>query len=107
LESEVRVDLRNCRIGNIGPKRLDRCLTCRTCVSVCPASGLVPIPGADAGWDPRKAILALALGREQEVIDSKWPWVCTLCGRCQYQCPREIPRVKAFRACRTRRDRNW
>jgi hypothetical protein len=38
------------------------------------ANDLVP------GWNPRKAIRAIALGLEQEVTDSKWPWVCTLGG---------------------------
>jgi L-lactate utilization protein LutB len=41
---------------------------------------------------------------EQEVIDSKWAWVCTLCGRCQYQCPMGIQLLKTFRACRTARE---
>jgi Fe-S oxidoreductase len=105
LESEVR-DIKDCMILNISPTMADRCFTCRTCVNACPASGLVPIPGSDAGWDPRKAILAIALGREQEVIDSKWPWVCTLCGRCQSQCPMGMQLVKIFRACRTLRERD-
>ncbi|MBW1744478.1 MAG: oxidoreductase, partial [Deltaproteobacteria bacterium] len=58
----------------VSPELADNCFTCGTCASGCPATGLVP------GWDPRKAIRAIALGLEQEVIDSKWPWVCTLCG---------------------------
>jgi L-lactate utilization protein LutB len=43
---------------------------------------------------------------EQEVIDSKWAWVCTLCGRCQYQWPMNIQLLKTFRACRTARERD-
>jgi len=87
-------------IGGIGPELADRCYTCGTCSGGCPATNLVP------GWDPRKAIRAIAFGLEQEVIDSKWPWVCTLCGRCQYQCPMGIQLLKTFRACRTARDRD-
>ncbi|UCD31078.1 MAG: 4Fe-4S dicluster domain-containing protein, partial [Desulfobacterales bacterium] len=56
--------------------------------------------------DPRKAIRAIALGLEQEVIDSKWPWVCTLCGRCQYACPMGVQLLRTFRACRTERERD-
>ena len=102
----MRADRPNGRILDFGPEMANRCSACRACVNVCPASGLVPLPGADTGWDPYQAILALASGGEQEVIDSKWPWVCTLCGRCQYQCPLGIPLVKAFRACRSARERD-
>ncbi|MFH1092484.1 MAG: 4Fe-4S dicluster domain-containing protein [Pseudomonadota bacterium] len=79
---------------------LDLCFTCGTCSGGCPATGLVP------GWDSRKAIRALAYGMTQEVVDSKWPWVCTLCGRCQYACPMTVQLLKVFRACRTLRARD-
>jgi dimethylglycine catabolism B len=97
---EIKVDRKHRKIGNIAPELADRCYTCGTCAGGCPATGLVP------GWDPRKAIRAIVFGMEQEVIDSKWPWVCTLCGRCQYQCPMGIQLMKTFRACRTLRDRD-
>ena len=82
------------------PEMADVCFTCGTCTSGCPATGLVP------GWDPRKAIRAIVLGLEQEVIDSKWPWVCTLCGRCQYACPMGVQLIKTFRTCRILRERD-
>lgn len=84
----------------VAPEQADRCLACGTCTGVCPASESVP------GWDARKAIRALALGLEQEVIDSAWPWVCTLCGRCEYNCPMGVELVKTFRACRGARERD-
>ena len=102
----MRAERQDGRILDFGPEMADRCSVCRACVDVCPASGLVPMPGSDTGWDPCKAVLAIAFGREQKVIDSKWPWVCTLCGRCQYQCPMGVPFVKAFHACRTARKRD-
>ena len=97
---EVKIDRKNRRIGSIAPELADRCFTCGTCSGGCPATGLVP------GWDARKAIRAIVFGMEQEVIDSKWPWVCTLCGRCQYGCPMGIQLMRAFRTCRTLRDRD-
>ncbi len=103
---EIRVDRKTRNIGNIAPEMADRCFTCGTCGGGCPATGLVPIPGTETGWDPRKAIRAIVFGMEQEVIDSKWPWVCTLCGRCQYQCPMGIDLLRTFRACRTLRARD-
>ncbi|MGQ9921711.1 MAG: 4Fe-4S dicluster domain-containing protein [Desulfobacca sp.] len=84
----------------ITPEQADRCLACGTCTGVCPASESVP------GWDARKAIRALALGLEQEVVESTWPWVCTLCGRCEYNCPMGVELVKTFRACRGARARD-
>ncbi|MBW2567355.1 MAG: 4Fe-4S dicluster domain-containing protein [Deltaproteobacteria bacterium] len=84
----------------LDPEWANICFTCGTCVSACPATGLVP------GWDPRTALRAIALGLEQEVIDSKWPWVCTLCGRCQYKCPQGAELLKTFRKCRTVRARD-
>ncbi len=88
------------RLFDISPEMANVCLTCGACSSGCPATGLVP------GWDPRKAIRAIVLGMEQEVVDSKWPWVCTLCGRCQYVCPMGVLLLKTFRACRIARDRD-
>ncbi len=84
----------------VQPELTDRCFACGTCVGVCPAADSVP------GWDPRRALRAIALGFEDEVIDSKWPWVCTLCGRCQYNCPMGIELVKIFRTCRGLRERD-
>ena len=91
---------RKSRKAGADPEMADVCFTCGTCASGCPATGLVP------GWDPRKAIRAIVLGLEQEVIDSKWPWVCTLCGRCQYACPMGVQLIKTFRTCRILRERD-
>jgi len=103
----VTIDRKNRKIGNIAPELADRCYTCGTCSGGCPATGLVPIEGVEgATWDARKAIRSIVFGMEQEVIDSKWPWVCTLCGRCQYQCPMGIQLMRTFRAARTARQRD-
>ncbi|OEU47590.1 MAG: Fe-S oxidoreductase [Desulfobacterales bacterium C00003060] len=65
---------------------LNYCLTCGSCSSTCPVSDT---PGME-GWDPRKALRMLALGLVQEVVDSKFPWVCTGCGKCVHNCPMDI-----------------
>ncbi len=84
----------------VAPELADRCLACGTCIGSCPATESVP------GWDARKAMRALALGLEEEVVDSKWPWVCTMCGRCEYNCPQGVKLTKTFRACRGARERD-
>ena len=99
MQDPITIDRKNRKLGT-SPELADVCFTCGTCASGCPATNLVP------GWDPRKAIRAIALGLEQEVIDSKFPWVCTLCGRCEYACPMGVKLLATLRGCRTLRERD-
>ncbi len=62
---------------------LNLCLTCGACASGCPATGL-------DGMDPRKFLRMAALGMDEEIKKSDWPWMCTMCQRCIYVCPMEI-----------------
>lgn len=62
---------------------LNLCLTCGTCSGGCPITGTEGMEG----WDTRKVLRMLALGLIDEVVDSKFPWLCTGCGRCAAACP--------------------
>lgn len=62
---------------------LNACLTCGACSSGCPATGL-------ANMDPRKFLRMAALGMDEEIAKSDWPWMCTMCMRCIYVCPMKI-----------------
>lgn len=62
---------------------LNLCLTCGACSSGCPATGL-------EGMDPRKFLRMAALGMDDEILKSNWPWMCTMCQRCIYVCPMKI-----------------
>ncbi len=62
---------------------LDLCLTCGACASGCPATGLDEM-------DPRKFLRMAALGMDEEIAKSDWPWMCTMCQRCIYVCPMKI-----------------
>ena len=62
---------------------LNLCLTCGACSSGCPATGL-------DGMDPRKFLRMAALGMDDEIAKSDWPWMCTMCQRCIYVCPMKI-----------------
>ncbi len=84
---------------NADPKWASLCLTCGTCASGCPVTGV-------DGMDPRKAVRMAALGLDQQLIDSRWPWICTLCGRCELACPMGIEIVAMTRKCRTLRERD-
>jgi heterodisulfide reductase subunit C len=78
---------------------VDLCLTCGTCAGGCPVTGV-------DGLDMRKALRLVVLGMEQELIDSRFPWICTLCGRCEHACPMNIDLMKMMRSARGRRDRD-
>ena len=83
----------------VDAKMADLCFTCGTCAGGCPVTGI-------DGFDPRKAIRMAALGMDDELIDSRWPWICTLCGRCENQCPMGINLMKTFRKARGLRARD-
>ncbi|RLB81419.1 MAG: (Fe-S)-binding protein [Deltaproteobacteria bacterium] len=81
---------------------LNECLTCGTCSSGCPVTG---IPGVE-GLDTRKVIRMLAYGMVDEVVDSKFPWVCTQCGRCNIACPMKIDINYLMKKMKSLRDRD-
>ena len=74
------------------------CLTCGLCSSSCPVSGI-------DGFDPRKLIRMVALGLDKDVIESRWPWICTMCGKCEHVCPMQIDIADIVRGARGLRDR--
>ena len=83
----------------VSPEWADVCFTCGTCASGCPVTGV-------DNMDPRKAVRMAALGLDQELIDSRFPWICTLCGRCEYACPQGVEILKMMRRARTLRERD-
>jgi len=62
---------------------LNLCLTCGLCASGCPATGLEDL-------DPRKFLRMAALGLDDEILNSDWAWMCTMCMRCVHACPMKI-----------------
>jgi len=76
----------------------DLCLACGTCSAGCPLTGV-------SGFDPRKIVRMVLLGRDRELIESKLPWLCTLCGKCEHACPMGINIANLIRAVRGLRER--
>ena len=62
---------------------LPACLTCGTCASGCPATGL-------HNMDPRKFIRMAVMGMDEELERHPWVWSCTMCKRCNDVCPMAI-----------------
>jgi len=77
----------------------DYCITCGICSSTCPVSGV-------DGFDPRKMVRMVTLGLTEELVDSRWPWICTMCGKCENVCPMEIDIPGVVRKIRSLRDRD-
>ena len=78
--------------------RADLCLACGTCSAGCPITG-------SRGFDPRKIVRMVLMGRDAELIESKLPWLCTLCGKCEYACPMGINIAQLVRTARGMVDR--
>ncbi|MFV0436224.1 MAG: 4Fe-4S dicluster domain-containing protein [Desulfopila sp.] len=81
------------------PALADSCLTCGSCASGC------PIAGVD-GLDPRKIVRMAVLGMDDELVESSWPWKCTLCGKCEESCPAAIDITTLMRKIRGARERS-
>ena len=80
------------------PYLQNTCLTCGLCASVCPASGI-------DGFDPRKIIRMTALGQEESIMEARWPWICTMCAKCEVVCPMAIDIPNIIRGIRSLRPR--
>jgi len=74
-------------------------MTCGICACTCPVSGV-------DGLDPRKVVRLAAMGLEQELVESRWPWICTMCGKCEQACPMEVRIPDVVRRIRSLRDRD-
>jgi heterodisulfide reductase subunit C len=84
--------------GRRWPFSQDVCMTCGICACVCPVAGV-------DGFDPRKLVRMAAMGLEHELVESRWPWICTMCGKCENACPMEVRIADVVRRVRSLRDR--
>ncbi|MBC2712805.1 MAG: 4Fe-4S dicluster domain-containing protein [Desulfosarcina sp.] len=75
------------------------CLSCGTCSAGCPITG-------QSGFDPRKIVQMVLAGRDKELVKSNLPWLCTLCGKCEYACPMGINIISIIRTARGLVDRD-
>ncbi|MDA8138459.1 MAG: 4Fe-4S dicluster domain-containing protein [Desulfobacteraceae bacterium] len=98
-ENSLRISIENLERTRCAqwPHAQDNCLTCAMC------SGACPVAGVD-DFDPRKIVRLISMGMTDAAADSRWPWICTMCGKCEQICPMgiEIPdiirRLRAMRA---------
>jgi heterodisulfide reductase subunit C len=90
-----RLDHARCRTW---PFLQDFCVTCSLCSSSCPASGV-------DDSDPRMLVRMASLGLVEDLVDARWPWICTMCGKCENVCPMQIEIPDLIRNIRSKRDR--
>jgi heterodisulfide reductase subunit C len=77
----------------------DLCMTCGICAGACPVAGV-------DGFDPRKLIRLAVLGRIPELVEARWPWICTMCGKCEQLCPMGVRIADVVRTVRALRERD-
>lgn len=70
------------------------CLTCGMCSAGCPYNDV------HDNSDPRKFIRQLVLGMRDEVLNGKFIWACTQCGRCTMDCPMGVEVLTLVRTVR-------
>jgi Fe-S oxidoreductase len=97
-QDPIKIDKRESKL-RVDPSWADVCLTCGTCAGGCPVTGVDDM-------DPRKAVRMAALGLDDELIDSRFPWICTLCGRCERACPMGVQILTMLRTARGLRERD-
>lgn len=66
------------------PSSFQNCFYCGTCTAGCAFSGL------RSDIDPRKFVRQVVLGLRDEVLNSSFIWLCTICERCTINCPNEV-----------------
>jgi len=100
MDSEDRMEMTQLEFGRCRswPHSQDYCITCGLCSSACPVSGV-------DGFDPRKMIRMISFGLDDDLVVSRWPWICTMCGKCEHVCPMEIHIADAVRNVRSLRPR--
>lgn len=76
----------------------DFCVTCGLCASSCPVSGI-------DRFDPRMLVRMVSLGLVEDLVDARWPWICTMCGKCENVCPMQIDIADLIRKIRSKRER--
>lgn len=81
------------------PHAQDACLTCAMCSGTCPVSGV-------DDFDPRKIVRLTSLGMIEDIVASRWPWICTMCGKCEQICPMSVEIPDIIRRLRAMRQRD-
>jgi len=72
-----------------------RCYQCMSCTLGCPMAQEMDLL-------PHEVMMAVQLGRDDEVLRSSTPWLCASCEACATRCPNEIEIVQLMDLIRRR-----
>ena len=77
-----------------GGERVLNCYLCGTCTAGCPISEL------EEGYNPRRIMRKVLLGKRDEVLNSADIWKCYQCHTCVSHCPQDVRFADIIRALR-------
>ncbi len=80
------------------PYSQDVCMACAMCAGTCPVAGV-------DDFDPRKIVRMVSMGMSDNAAAARWPWICTMCGKCEQICPMGIQIPDLVRQIRSLRSR--
>jgi heterodisulfide reductase subunit C2 len=69
------------------------CFQCAKCSAACPVTAAMDLL-------PHQVIRCLQLGLEEELANSKTPWVCASCFTCAARCPRDLDLARMMEGVR-------
>lgn len=92
LEPEFKDEV----VRKIGSNYFQACLFCGICTAGCAYSGL------RKDLDPRKFMRMIAFGLREEVMNSAFMWLCTICERCTIHCPMGVNMAEVVQTIRGR-----
>ena len=67
-----------------GGEHIRRCYSCSTCTAGCPVAGVTD------KYNPRRVIHMALLGMREQVLDSDFAWLCSVCYTCYERCPQDV-----------------
>lgn len=67
-----------------GGEHIRRCFSCGTCSAGCPVGGVTD------KYNPRRIIHMALLGMRQQVLNSDFVWLCSVCYTCYERCPQDV-----------------
>lgn len=83
-----------------GGERFMRCFSCGTCVAGCPVAGTTAGRAWAEEYNPRRIIRMALLGMRQQVLSSKFVWLCSTCYTCYERCPQDVHIPEVMNAIR-------
>ena len=81
------------KVAEISGQDLLACNQCGKCSAGCPMCFAMD-------WLPNQIIRLAQLGLEEDIADSKPPWLCATCLTCAVRCPRGVDLGKVMEAIR-------